>query len=201
MPNLSAVLDFLLGVVCLAIAIGGARRQNDFLYCGFLWVSAAALLGSLNLGGWTQVNPTHVWLSQVSRGPGTLLMGLGVAAAMYGPWHSARWWAAALCVLGAAAVHLLADRPWFDLVSLAQGVVLLIALLALVRYAAKRRENSAAACALGAWLLLIFVAFGLNRIDFPADGPLRRVDVLHVLLTVCYGLVWLAVRSTSAGRG
>ena len=103
MPLLSASLDFLLCLICLAIALWSARR-NDFLFAGFLWVAAAAFAGTFRLGGNESLAETHDWLSQVARGPGTFFMALGVLASLYGPLAGSRWLAPGLSIAGAGVV-------------------------------------------------------------------------------------------------
>lgn len=198
MPNISATLDFALGMACLGFALASIRLRNDFLFTGYLWVAAAAVVGAFNLGGFTQVDPTHHWLSQVSRGPGMLAMALGVVAAMVGPMPGARWLSAALAILGATTVHLLSVSPELDLVNLVLGSTLLLALFVLSLSAIRRHQLNLAVTALAALALLLFVGFGLSKVPMPPDGPFRRVDLLHVLLIASYWLIWRSASGASA---
>lgn len=194
MPLVSGALDFLLGLVCLGIAWGCVRVGNDFLFTGFLWVSSAALVGAFNLAGYSQVAGTHAFLSQVGRGPGTLAMGLGVFAALYGPFVGSRWSAGGLAIFGAAVVHLLSGSAILDLLSLILGSTLLVGLVLLAGRAFRRRRLWPALAATSALLLLLGIGFVVPRLPFPAEGVFRRVDLLHVMLALGYSLLWFGVR-------
>lgn len=198
MLTLTPALDFALGLACLGFALASVRIGNEFLFTGYFWVAAAAIVGGFKLGGYTQVDPTHHWLAEVSRGPGMLALGLGVFAAKYGPWQAARWGAAGLAIAGAALVHLLAASRWLEPVNLLLGSTLLLALLAIAIDEARRRRFGSAGTALASLAVLLFVAFGLRLVPFPADGRLQRVDVLHVLLIAGYWLIWRTARNVAA---
>jgi putative effector of murein hydrolase LrgA (UPF0299 family) len=194
MPLLSGLLDFVLSLVCLAIARASMRVRNDFFFSGMLWIAAAAFMGAFNLAGFTQVAHAHAWLSDVSRGPGMFALALGVLAALYGPWNWSRWGAMALAIAGAASIQLLADSPVLDTFTTLLGVTLLLALLLLAAHAFREHRLRAAVTALLAVLLFLFVGFGMSVLPLAKDGLIRSVDVLHVLLAACYTLVWLSMR-------
>lgn len=209
--TLTPALDLLLALVCLALAVWAARAANDFLFTGFLWVTAAATVGTLRLSGQTALAPVHDWLSLVSRGPGTLALGLGVLSRIYGPWPGQRWAASAVAVLGAALVYGLATVPQpatsqagtarLDTFNFLLGLVLLAALTLAAATALRNGRPRAAAAPLIALALLLFIAFGLGRLTFPSDAPLQRVDVLHLLLTACYPLVAAAALAWRCSMG
>lgn len=197
---LSGSLDFLLCLTCLAIAVASARAANDYLFHGFLWVAAAAFVGAMNLGGLTWTNDTHRWLSAVATGPGMLLLGLGVFGATFGRVRAARWIAPALSISGAGLIFYLwhAKSPQLGAVTTGMGVLLLIALVMLAVQAFRCGRTAPAAAALGAIALLMFAGFGVNKLPLPGDGAIHHVDVLHVVLVACYGLVWIAAGGMSA---
>ncbi|MBX7167824.1 MAG: hypothetical protein K1X74_15940 [Pirellulales bacterium] len=201
MPLLSGWFDFALAAICVVIAVWAARAQNDFLFTGLIFVAVAAFAGGFNLGGWTQFAPTHEWLSQLGRGPGTLAMGLGVLAAVFGPWPSARWWAVALAIVGVGAVHALQGSPHFELVLTLWGSTLLVALLIAAVQALRLGRAPVAGAALGAITLLVVVGFAVNRIPLPEGRPLKHVDLLHLMLMACYGLIWFVARDFQRLRG
>jgi len=194
MPLLSGLLDFVLSMVCLAIAIAAMRARNDFFFSGMLWIAAAAFVGAFNLSGFTQVAPAHGWLSDVSRGPGMLALAFGVLAALFGPWNWSRWGAMALAIAGVASIQLLLDSPSLDAYTTLLGVTLLLALLLLAGLAFREHRLRAAGAALLAVLLFLFVGFGVGLLPLTKEGLVRPVDVVHVLLAASYSLVWLAAR-------
>ena len=197
MPNLSGSLDFALSMVCLFIAFWAARKGNDFLLHGFLWVTAAAFAGAFNLGGFTQVDPTHHYLSQVSTGVGTLAMGLGVLAGTFGPLSGSRWMAPVLSIFGAGAIHFLSTWPQLGLLNLVLGSTLLISLLVLAIQSFRRGQSGNAICALVPIVILLVVGFAMPQIKLRADSAIQRVDILHLLLITSYSFLWCSVRSAT----
>jgi hypothetical protein len=189
----SAAFDFALALVCFLGARGATRWGNDFLHAGFVWVASAAFAGGWRLGGYAPVAPLHDWLTEVSRGPGTLLLALGVVSAMWGPWSTARWWVVPFSVAGSAAVHALMGSSLLAPVALAMGIMLLAALLVLAGDSLRRGRPVAALAAATAVGLFLFMAFGMGRVSLPEGSPLARVDIVHLLLMGAYGSIWLAV--------
>ncbi|MFO0945571.1 MAG: hypothetical protein U1D30_06455 [Planctomycetota bacterium] len=194
MPWFSGALDFLLGLIALWIAWKSARLQNDFLFTGFLWVGVAALVGGFNLAGYSQVAPTHEFLSRVGRGPGTFAMGLGVFAAVFGGIPGSRWSAPAVAILGVSLVHLFFDAKSFDVVSLVLGTTLLLSLATMTVEGFRRGRARAAVASLVSLILLLCVAFVLPQLSLPTEGLIRRVDVFHVVLMASYSFLWIGVR-------
>jgi len=195
MLTLSGSLDLLLSLVCLAIACAAVRWRNDFLFTGFMWVAAAAFAGGFNLSGYSWTNDTHVWLSQVSRGPGTFAMALGVFATLYGPIPGSRWLAQAWSVLGAAFVTLHHGHPSLDTLTTILGAFLLLALVVLTFQALRERRAVPAVYALAAIALLLVVGFAVRSIPLPENGPMKHVDLLHLLLMAAYLLIWQSLRA------
>jgi len=200
MPLLSAALEILLTLVCLSGARGAWHAGNDFLAAGFLWVAVAAFVGAFNLGGFTAVDPTLPWLSQVARGPGMLAMALGLRAALRGPAAADRYAACALSIVGAAAVHLLLPSRWLAPAVLALGLPLPLALLAVAREGAAARRTPVVAAALVCLALLLVVAFVLPWLPIGDAGLLRAVDVMHLALIPAYAALAEAARGC-AGIG
>lgn len=200
MPLLSAALEILLTLVCLSGARGAWRAGNDFLAAGFLWVAVAAFVGAFHLGGFTAVEPTHHWLSQVARGPGMLAMALGLRAALRGPAAADRFAACALSIVGAAAVHLLLPNRWLAPTVLALGIPLPLVLLAVARQGAAARRTPVVAAALTCLALLLVVAFVLPRAPIGDAGILRAVDLMHLALIPAYAALALAAQGC-AGIG
>ncbi len=104
MPIISGSLDALLGIVCLYLCQAFARAGNDFLAHGFAWISSAALVGGLKLGGFSAFADTHSFLTDVSKGPGMLFLSLGIIAAIFGAGGIARWSAPILSAAGVGLV-------------------------------------------------------------------------------------------------
>lgn len=197
---LSGSLDFLLCLTCLAIAVAAARARNDLLFAGFLWVAAAAFVGALNLGGLTWTNDTHKWLSQVATGPGMLILGLGIVAAIFGPFAAGRWLAAPLGISGVGLIFYLwhAKSTHLGAVTTTMSVVALVALLVLAVVAFLGARPGPGLAALGAVGLLLFAGFGVNELPLGTDSRLQHVDILHLVLTACYLLIWMAVRGVTS---
>ncbi|MBX9790497.1 MAG: hypothetical protein K2Y37_16380 [Pirellulales bacterium] len=202
MPLLSGSLDFLLCLTCVAIAAWCARVGNDLLFAGFLWIAAAAFVGAMNLGGLTWTNDTHRWLSALATGPGMLLVGLGVWAAMLGPFRAGRWLAPALSIGCAGLIFYLwlAKSPRLGAVTTGMSLLVLVALPVLAIQAYRAVRPGAAAAAASAIGLLLVAGFGVNQLPLADDGPIRHVDVLHIVLIACYALVWIGVRGVTQRR-
>ncbi len=197
MPIISPSLDLILALTCLWIAYSAVRSQNDFFFSGCLWLAAAAFFGALKLAGFSQVQETHAWLTDVGRGPGTLAMGLGILAGLYRPARDFRWIAHAWAILGAGATLQFSQQPWLGSVNLAFGVVLLISLGLLSARHLKLGNPLMAGAALGSAALLAFIGFGLSRLPFSNESILKPVDVLHVLLIAAYSLMGTSLQAVT----
>jgi hypothetical protein len=193
MLSFSGTLDLALSLLSVALAWQAARWRNDFLFAGFGWVAAAAFAGAFNLSGYHWTNQTHVWLSQVSRGPGMFALALGILASLYGPVPASRWLAPAWSIVGAAMVTLHEGHPSLNTLNTMLGACLLLALLVVVVQAFRESRQAAAGTALAAIVLMIVIGFAVSSIPLPADGPIRHVDLLHLLLMTAYLLIWYSL--------
>lgn len=197
---ISGSLDVLLSLVCLALARDSARRGNDFLVAGFLWISAASFVGGLRLGGRTEFADLHGYLTSISKGPGMLLLALGVPAALMGGWPAGRWLAPALSVIGVAAVTFLSGSSSFETLLLTLSLTLLVGLLALVAVGIRAGRTSVSLGAAGSIAALLAVGFAVQHLPLEADSILRPVDVTHLLLITGYVLFWLSVTGATKAR-
>lgn len=193
----TALSDGILALACLAcvIAIGKARKgygeaDQPALFCallGFLLAAAAASVGVMRYAvdpGW---QAAHLWLSQASSFLGLPL--LGVAALALG-----RGWAWSRPNWGRVVLGLCAFFELFRQMNLLEDYRLLLTLtsLLLIGYAGAiqwpRRTPAYAATAVVGLFLLAILAAGSDGFI----GPLRRIDLLHALLTPAYPLLaWL----------
>lgn len=197
MMPLSATLDSLLCLACLILALASARAGNDLLFSGLLWVAVAAFAGTLNLGGFAEIRPTHAWLSQVARGPGMLTLALGVLAAEFGPVAGTRWMALSLSIVGAGFIQYMSGSPRLELVATLLGSTLPLAMLILSVKAIREARLKQAGAAGAAIVLLLFAGFGVSQVPLSTGGLIRHVDILHVVLIACYSSIWLAVRPSA----
>jgi hypothetical protein len=194
----SSVLSVgILALACLAcvIAIGKARKgygeaDQPALFCallGFLLAAAAASVGVMHYAADPSWQAAHLWLSQASSFLGLPL--LGVAALTLG-----RGWAWSRPNWGRVVLGLCAFFELFRQMNLLEDYRLLLnlATLLLIVYAGaiqwpRRTPAYAATAAVGLFLLATLVVGSDGFI-----GPLRRIDLLHALLTPAYPLLaWL----------
>ena len=185
----------MLALACLAcavaIAIGKARKRygeadQPALFCallGFL-LAAAAAAASVGDPGW---QAAHLWLSQASSFLGLPL--LGVAALTLG-----RGWAWSRPNWGRVVLGLCAFFELFRQMNLLEDyrLALSLATLLLILYAGAvqwpRRTPAGAATVVAGLFLLATLAVGSDGFI----GPLRRIDLLHAVLTPAYPLLaWL----------
>ncbi|OHC45554.1 MAG: hypothetical protein A3J25_07565 [Pseudomonadales bacterium RIFCSPLOWO2_02_FULL_63_210] len=183
----------LLALACLAgaVVIGKARKgygeaDQPALFCallGFL-LAAAAAAASVGDPGW---QAAHLWLSQASSFLGLPL--LGVAALTLG-----RGWAWSRPNWGRVVLGLCAFFELFRQMNLLEDyrLALSLATLLLILYAGAvqwpRRTPAGAATVVAGLFLLATLAVGSDGFI----GPLRRIDLLHAVLTPAYPLLaWL----------
>ena len=200
MPIISGSLDALLGIVCLILCRASARAGNDFLAHGFAWISSAALVGGLRLGGFSEFADTHFFLTQVSKGPGMLFLSLGIFVPMTGCCPSTRWWSPMLSATGVGLVTFYLESPTLDQITLGMSLTILLALLLLAFSHVKARRSLPMLAALGSLASLLFVAFGVRQLPLTEDGLFRPVDLVHILLAIAYLLLAGSVRSLSSSR-
>lgn len=185
----------MLALACLAcaVAIGKARKRyaeadQPALFCallGFL-LAAAAAVAAIGVGdpSW---QAAHLWLSQASSFLGLPL--LGAAALTLG-----RGWAWSRPNWGRVVLGLCAFFELFRQMNLLEDYRLLLSLasLLLIVYAGAiqwpRRAPACAATAAAGLFLLASMAAGSGELV----GSLRRIDLLHAVLTPAYPLLaWL----------
>ncbi len=185
-----------LALACLAaaVAIGKARKgygegDQPALFCallGFGLTAAAAASAAMRYGvdpGW---QAAHLWLSQAASFLALPLLGAAALALGRGwTWSRPNW--------GRIVLGLCAFFELFRQMNVLDDyrLVLHLAALLLVLYAGAvqwpRRAPLAAAVAVVALL-----AAGLAVGDEGFIGPLRRIDLFHLLLTPAYPLLaWL----------
>lgn len=182
----------MLALACLACAvvIGKARKRygeadQPALFCALLgFLLAAAAAASAGDPSW---QAGHLWLSQASSFLGLPL--LGVAALTLG-----RGWAWSRPNWGRVVLGLCAFFELFRQMNLLEDYRLLLNLttLLLIVYAGAiqwpRRTPACAATVIVALFLLATLAVGSDGLI----GPLRRIDLLHAVLTPAYPLLaWL----------
>ena len=183
----------MLALTCLACvgAIGKARKRygetdQPALFCALLGLLLAAAAAAASVGdpSW---QAAHLWLSQASSFLGLPL--LGVAALALG-----RGWAWSRPNWGRVVLGLCAFFELFRQMNLLEDYRLLLNLasLLLIVYAGAiqwpRRTPACAATAAAGLFLLASLAVGSEGLI----GPLRRIDLLHALLTPAYPLLaWL----------
>lgn len=195
MPIISGSLDALLGIVCLYLCQAFARAGNDFLAHGFAWISSAALMGGLRLGGFSAFADTHSFLTDVSKGPGMLLLSLGIIAAIFGAGGIARWSAPILSAAGVGLVVFFLGTSRLDSITLGMGMTILPALLLIASTHGRSGRFLPMLAALGSLASLLFVAFGVRHLPIDDDGLFRPVDAIHILLATAYLLLASSVRS------
>ena len=193
----TALSDGVLALACMVcvIAIGKARKHygeadQPALFCallGFLLPAAAATAGVIRFGFDPSAQAAHLWLSQASSFLGLPL--LGVAALTLG-----RGWAWSRPNWGRVVLGLCAFFELFRQMNLLEDYRLLLNLasLLLIVYAGAiqwpRRTPAYAATVIVGLFLLATLAIGSEGLI----GPLRRIDLLHAVLTPAYPLLaWL----------
>lgn len=195
MPYSTVLSGGMLALACLACAvvIGKARQRyaeadQPALFCALLGFLLAAAAAAAFIGGsdpsW---QAAHLWLSQASSFLGLPL--LGVAALTL-----ARGWAWSRPNWGRVVLGLCAFFELFRQMNLLEDYLLLLNLttLLLILYAGAiqwpRRTPACAATVIVGLFLLARLAVGSEGLI----GPLRRVDLLQVVLTPAYPLLaWL----------
>jgi hypothetical protein len=187
----------ILALACLACAllIGKARKgygeaDQPALFCallGFIMAAAAASAGVMSLAGDPSWQAAQLWLSQANSFLGLPL--LGVAALTLG-----RGWAWSRPNWGRVVLGLCAFFELFRQMNLLDDYHLLLnlATLLLIVYAGAVQwpRRTPAFAALAAVSLFLLADLAIDGDGF--IGPLRRIDLLHAVLTPAYPiLAWL----------
>jgi hypothetical protein len=193
----TALSDGLLALACLACAIvvGKARKHygdadQPALFCallGFLLPAATAAVGVIRFGIDPSAQAAHLWLSQASSFLGLPLLGAAALALGRGwQWSRANW--------GRILLGLCAFFELFRQMNQLEDYRLLLnlATLLLIMYAGAvqwpKRIPLAVATAVVGLFLLAGLAVGTEGVI----GPLRRIDLFHLLLVPAYPLLaWL----------
>ncbi|MFP6850667.1 MAG: hypothetical protein VCA57_18415 [Pseudomonas sp.] len=205
----TALSDALLAIACLAgaIAISKARKRygeadQPALFCallGFLLPAAAAAAGVVRFGIDPSAQPAHLWLSQASSFLGLPLLGAAALALGRGwQWSRANW--------GRILLGLCAFFELFRQMNQLEHYRLLLnlATLLLIAYAGAVQWPRRAPAATAFVVVGLFLLAGLVIGSQGFIGPLRRVDLFHVLLSPAYLLLaWLLLNlpgSTKIGN-
>jgi hypothetical protein len=193
----TALTGGMLALTCLACAaaIGKARKgygeaDQPALFCallGFLLAAAAVAAGTMRYATDPSWQAAHLWLSQASSFLGLPLLGVAALTLGHGwAWSRPNW--------GRVVLGLCAFFELFRQMNLLDDYRLLLnlATLLLIVYAGAvqwpRRTPASAAMAVVGLFLLATLTVGSDGFI----GPLRRIDLLHALLTPAYPLLaWL----------
>ena len=193
----TAFADAVLTLACAACVwfVGRARRHygeadQPALFCallGFLIPAAAAAVGVVRYGFDPEWQAAHLWLSQASSFLALPMLGATALALGRGwAWSRPNW---GRILLGLCAFfELFRQMGYMEDYRLALN----LATLALILYAGAvqwpKRLPLAAAVSVAGLFLLAGIAVGTEGFI----GSLRRIDLLHALLTPAYPLLaWL----------
>ncbi|MGP0172050.1 DUF6962 family protein [Pseudomonas sp. NCHU5208] len=202
----TAFSDALLALACAACAwlIGRVRRRHGegdqpALFCallGFLLPTAAASVGVIRYGLDPSWQAAHLWLSQASSFLGLPLLGAAALALGRGwVWSRPNW---GRIVLGLCAFFEL-FRQFGHLEE--YRLALHLATLALILYAGALQWPRRAPAITAAAVVGLFLLAGLAVGSEGVIGPLRRVDLFHLLLAAAYPLLaWLLLSLPGSAR-
>lgn len=193
----TALSDALLALACLGAAVWLGKARSRFaeadqpaLFCallGLLLPAAAALSGAVRYGLTADWREAHVLLSQASAFLGLPLLGAAALSLGRGwAWSRPAW---GRLVLGLCVFFELARR-----MNLLEDYRLLLNLasLLLILYTGAIQWPRRAPVLAGALVSGLFLLAGLAVGTSGFLGPLRRVDLFHLLLAVAYPLLaWL----------
>lgn len=193
----TAFSDALLALACTVCVawIGRARGRYDegdqpALFCallGFLLPAAAAGVGVIRYGFDPSWQAAHLWLTQASSFLGLPLLGAAALALGRGwAWSRPNW---GRIVLGLCAFfELFRQMGYLEDYRLALN----LAALVLILYAGAVQWPRRAPAISAAIVVGLFLTAGLAVGTEGMIGPLRRIDLFHVLLIPAYLLLaWL----------
>jgi hypothetical protein len=193
----TAFSDALLALACAVcvVWIGRARGRYDegdqpALFCallGFLLPAAAAGVGVIRYGFDPSWQAAHLWLTQASSFLGLPLLGAAALALGRGwAWSRPNW---GRIVLGLCAFfELFRQMGYMEDYRLALN----LAALVLILYAGAVQWPRRAPAISAAIVVGLFLMAGLAVGTEGMIGPLRRLDLFHVLLIPAYLLLaWL----------
>lgn len=202
----TAFSDGLLAIACAACVLWIGRARGRYgegdqpaLFCallGFLLPAAAASVGVIRYGFDPSWQPAHLWLSQASSFLGLPL--LGAAALALGrrwAWSRPNW---GRIVLGLCAFfELFRQMGYLEDYRLALNLTTLVLILYAGAMQWPRRAPAIGAITVVGLFLLAGLAVGTEGVI----GPLRRIDLFHVLLAPAYPLLaWLLLRLPGSAK-
>lgn len=202
----TAFTDALLALACAACAwlIGRARGRygegdQPALFCallGFLLPAAAASVGAIRYGFDPSWQPAHLWLTQASSFLGLPLLGAAALALGRGrAWSRPNW---GRILLGLCAFfELFRQLGYLEDYRLALN----LATLVLILYAGTVQWPRRAPAIIAAVAVGLFLLAGLAVGSEGMIGPLRRVDLFHLLLAPAYPLLaWLLLSLPASAK-
>jgi hypothetical protein len=202
----TAFTDALLALACAACAwlIGRARGRygegdQPALFCallGFLLPAAAASVGVIRYGFDPSWQPAHLWLTQASSFLGLPLLGAAALALGRGwAWSRPNW---GRILLGLCAFfELFRQLGYLEDYRLALN----LATLVLILYAGTVQWPRRAPAIIAAVAVGLFLLAGLAVGSEGMIGPLRRVDLFHLLLAPAYPLLaWLLLSLPASAK-
>jgi hypothetical protein len=202
----TAFTDALLALACAACAwlIGRARGRygegdQPALFCallGFLLPAAAASVGVIRYGFDPSWQPAHLWLTQASSFLGLPLLGAAALALGRGwAWSRPNW---GRILLGLCAFfELFRQLGYLEDYRLALN----LATLVLILYAGTVQWPRRAPAIIAAVAAGLFLLAGLAVGSEGMIGPLRRVDLFHLLLAPAYPLLaWLLLSLPASAK-
>ncbi len=202
----TAFTDALLALACAACAwlIGRARGRygegdQPALFCallGFLLPAAAASVGVIRYGFDPSWQPAHLWLTQASSFLGLPLLGAAALALGRGwAWSRPNW---GRILLGLCAFfELFRQLGYLEDYRLALN----LATLVLILYAGAVQWPRRAPAIIAAVAAGLFLLAGLAVGSEGMIGPLRRVDLFHLLLAPAYPLLaWLLLSLPASAK-
>jgi hypothetical protein len=202
----TAFTDALLAQACAACAwlIGRARGRygegdQPALFCallGFLLPAAAASVGVIRYGFDPSWQPAHLWLTQASSFLGLPLLGAAALALGRGwAWSRPNW---GRILLGLCAFfELFRQLGYLEDYRLALN----LATLVLILYAGTVQWPRRAPAIIAAVAAGLFLLAGLAVGSEGMIGPLRRVDLFHLLLAPAYPLLaWLLLSLPASAK-
>ncbi|WP_212631463.1 hypothetical protein [Pseudomonas sp. KB-10] len=193
----TAFSDALLALTCAVCVVWIGRARGRYgegdqpaLFCallGFLLPAAAAGVGVIRYGFDPSWQAAHLWLTQASSFLGLPLLGAAALALGRGwAWSRPNW---GRIVLGLCAFfELFRQMGYLEDYRLALNLTALVLILYAGAVQWPRRAPTISAAVVVGLFLLAGLAVGTEGMI----GPLRRIDLFHVLLIPAYLLLaWL----------
>lgn len=199
----TALTDAFLALACFActLAIGKVRKSygetlQPALFCallGFLLPAAAAAAGVIRFGFDPTAQAPHLWLTQASTFLGFPLLGAAALSISMG-WHFSRpSWGRLLLGL-CAFFELFRQMDQLDNYRMFLGLCTLLMIL----WAGIKQWPHLPTLLSAALGVALFAASGLSVGTHGLLGPLYRIDLFHLLLSIAYPLLlWLLTNLTS----